>query len=125
MIEQFRHGSNTVELEIPGGIIDARDASPRGGGRPRIARGNGLRRRAAANHRLDLSEPGHHEQHLLHRAYVKNCRLQHPVEWDHGEDMVTRLVPVADIPKLVAGGQIRHSLVVVALYHFELLRQKG
>jgi len=28
MIEQYRHGSNTVELEIPGGLIDAEDASP-------------------------------------------------------------------------------------------------
>src|SRR5258705_2443088 len=28
MIEQYRHGSNTVELEIPGGMMDAPDASP-------------------------------------------------------------------------------------------------
>ena len=28
MIEQFRHGSNTVELEIPGGTMDVVDASP-------------------------------------------------------------------------------------------------
>src|SRR6059036_3910393 len=28
MVEQFRHGSNTVELEIPGGIMDLGDPSP-------------------------------------------------------------------------------------------------
>ena len=28
MIEQYRHGSGTVELEIPGGMIDAGDNSP-------------------------------------------------------------------------------------------------
>ena len=39
------------------------------------------------------------------------------------EDLLTRLVPIADIPKLVAAGQIMHSLVVVALYHFELWRR--
>jgi hypothetical protein len=33
---------------------------------------------------------------------------------------VTRLVPVAEAPKLVADGTIGHSLVVVALYHFDL-----
>src|SRR5437763_15586020 len=27
MIEQFRHGSNTVELEIPGGTMDVTDGS--------------------------------------------------------------------------------------------------
>ncbi len=28
MIEQYRHGTNTIELEIPGGMIDAQDDSP-------------------------------------------------------------------------------------------------
>src|SRR5208282_1171528 len=28
MIEQFRHGSDTVELEIPGGMMDAGETNP-------------------------------------------------------------------------------------------------
>ncbi|MDA7915729.1 NUDIX hydrolase, partial [Verrucomicrobia bacterium] len=28
MVEQFRHGSETVELEIPGGVMDAEDTDP-------------------------------------------------------------------------------------------------
>jgi hypothetical protein len=51
---------------------------------------------------------------------VEDCRLTHPLQWDHSEDLVTRLVPIAEVPRLVASGAIRHSLVVVALYHFEL-----
>jgi hypothetical protein len=39
---------------------------------------------------------------------------------DSGEDLATRLVPVAEVPKLVAEEKIQHSLVVVALYHFDL-----
>ena len=31
---------------------------------------------------------------------------------------MTQLVPVAEIPKMVADGKIKHSLVVVALYYF-------
>jgi hypothetical protein len=42
------------------------------------------------------------------------------VQFDYGEDLVTRLVPVAEVPKLVADEKIGHSLVVVALYHFDL-----
>src|SRR3954451_15104544 len=30
MVEQYRHGSDTVELEIPGGMMDSTDASPEG-----------------------------------------------------------------------------------------------
>ena len=55
-----------------------------------------------------------------HTVLVRNCVLRHPVEFDPGEDIITRLVPVAEIPGLVASGKIRHSLVVVALYYFEL-----
>jgi hypothetical protein len=32
----------------------------------------------------------------------------------------TRLVPLADVPKLIADEKISHPLVVVALYHFDL-----
>src|SRR3982751_5640401 len=28
MVEQYRHGSESIELEIPGGMADAGDASP-------------------------------------------------------------------------------------------------
>lgn len=123
MIEQYRHGSDTVELEIPGGMIDAKDASP-----------------VAAGVRELREETGYEGENprIIGRIYpnpaimsntcftllVENCQVKHPVEWDHGEDLLTRLVPVAEIPKLVAAGKIRHSLVAVALYHFEL-RQRG
>ena len=66
MVEQYRHGSNTVELEIPGGMIDRRVAG--GGRRARTARGNRLRGRAGRACSARFPEPGHHEQHLLHGA---------------------------------------------------------
>jgi len=54
---------------------------------------------------------------------IENCRPKHDVEFDHGEDLATQLMPVAEIPQLVADEKIGHSLVVVALYHFELWRR--
>ena len=51
---------------------------------------------------------------------VEDCELKHPVEFDSGEDILTRLVPLEDVPKLVAQGRIAHSLVVVALHHLDL-----
>jgi hypothetical protein len=39
--------------------------------------------------------------------------------------MCVHLVPVADIPGLMRSGKIRHSLVAVALFHFQLWRQAG
>jgi hypothetical protein len=37
---------------------------------------------------------------------MENCHLHHGVEFDSGEDIITKLVPVAEIPKLVADEKI-------------------
>ena len=54
---------------------------------------------------------------------VENCRRRHRVQLDQGEDLITRRVPIADLPRLVAAGRIRHSLVVAALHYFDLWRR--
>ena len=55
---------------------------------------------------------------------VDKCHLRHETNFDHGEDIIVKLVNIADVPELVATGKIRHSLVVVALFHFELWQQR-
>lgn len=123
MVEQYRHGTNAVELEVPGGVMDATDASPLetavrelreetgyAGGVPRLLGG------IAANPAI-LSN-------TCHTVLVPGCAPGQGVQFDPGEDLVTRLVPLADVPGLIAAGRIRHSLVVVAWYHYELTRRK-
>lgn len=119
MIEQYRHGSDTVELEIPGGMIDARDASAVAAGMRELREETGYE---GENPRIigQIYPNPAIMSNTCFTLLVENCRLKHPVEWDHGEDLVTRLMPVAEIPQLVGTGKIRHSLVAVALYHFEL-----
>ncbi len=57
---------------------------------------------------------------VCYTVLLENCQRRHAVEFDHGEDLDTRLVPVTEISSLVTSGKILHSLVVVALYYFEL-----
>ena len=56
---------------------------------------------------------------------VENCTCCHEPELDHGEDLITRLVPLSEISQLIAAGEIKHSLVVAALYHFQLKQSGG
>jgi 8-oxo-dGTP pyrophosphatase MutT (NUDIX family) len=119
MVEQYRHGSNTVELEIPGGMIDAADASPVAAGVRELREETGYEGGQACVLGQTLPNPAI-MSNICHTVLVENCRCVHPVQFDHGEDILTRLVAVADIPTLVADGKIGHSLVVVALFHFDL-----
>jgi 8-oxo-dGTP pyrophosphatase MutT (NUDIX family) len=119
MVEQYRHGSNTVELEIPGGMMDANESDPVATAVRELREETGYE---GENARL-LGRIHANLAILSNQTYtvlIENCHLHHGVEFDSGEDIITKLVPVAEIPKLVADEKIGHSLVVVALYHFEL-----
>lgn len=122
MVEQFRYGSETVELEIPGGIIDPGDVNPVEAGLRELREETGYEGRDA---RL-LAQVWSNPAIMNNRTYtvlVEHCECRHPTEFDSGEELVTRLVPVADISQLLASGKIQHPLVQVALSQYELFRQ--
>jgi len=122
MVEQYRHGSNTVELEIPGGMMDPGETDPVATGARELREETGYE----GDHARLLGRIHANPAILSNTCYtviVENCRLKHALELDHAEDLVVRLVPLADVPKLVADEKIGHSLVVVALYHFDLWRR--
>jgi ADP-ribose pyrophosphatase len=121
MVEQFRHGSGTVELEIPGGVMDRADASPVATGVRELAEETGYEGEKARIIGEVWSNPAI-MNNITHTVLVENCHLRGQTQFDHGEDIVTRLVPVADMPALVRAGKVRHSLVVAALHHFDLWR---
>jgi 8-oxo-dGTP pyrophosphatase MutT (NUDIX family) len=122
LIEQFRHGSNTVELEIPGGIVDAADVSPEAAGCRELAEETGYEGEQPLIVGQVFPNPAIMSNHC-HTVLVRNCRPARPVQFDQGEDLITRLVPMEQVAEWVASGRIRHALVVAALYQFELWRK--
>ena len=122
MVEQYRHGTNTVELEIPGGMMDAHDASPEAAAMRELREETGYAGEKARIIGQVYPNPAI-MSNTCFTVMVENCRCEHPVEFDHGEDLLTRLVPEQDVTPLLASGKIRHSLVAVALFHFDLLRR--
>ena len=124
MVEQYRHGSNTVELEIPGGMMDGSDASPVESGERELREETGYEGEDAQIIGQVYANPAI-MSNVCFTVLVRNCRLRHPTVFDRGEDLITRLVPVSGLSDLVATGRIRHSLVAVALYHFHLWQERG
>jgi 8-oxo-dGTP pyrophosphatase MutT (NUDIX family) len=119
MIEQYRHGSDTVELEIPGGVMDAQETSPVATAARELREETGFEGENARILGQVFANPAI-MSNTCYTVLIENCRGVHPVQFDQGEDLVTQLVPVADVPGLVGAGRINHSLVVVALYYFDL-----
>jgi 8-oxo-dGTP pyrophosphatase MutT (NUDIX family) len=124
MIEQYRHGSNTVELEIPGGMMDADDSSPLEAGLRELREETGYEGSRAEVIGQIFANPAI-MSNICYTVLVQDCELKHAIELDGGEDLATLLVEPKDIPDLMRSGRIGHSLVAVALYHFELWRQSG
>lgn len=122
-VEQYRHGTDTVELEIPGGVMDAADASPEMTGARELREETGY-----AGDKAQVIGRIHPNPAIMsnvcHTVLIENSELRHPTRFDHTEDLITHLVPLGEVRSLVAAGKVSHSLVVVALYHFELWRAR-
>ncbi len=120
MVEQYRQGSETVELEIPGGLVDEGE-SPLDSGLRELREETGHEGENARIIGSLFANPAI-MNNQVHTVLVENCVQKHELAWDEGEDILVRLVPVADIPGLIGTGKIRHSIIVAALQLFALER---
>jgi 8-oxo-dGTP pyrophosphatase MutT (NUDIX family) len=122
MVEQFRHGSETVELEIPGGVMDAHETDPLVTAIRELREETGYEGRHARLLGSIRPNPAIMSNHC-YTVLIEDCRLAHPVQFDHGEDIATRLLPADEAIRLAAAGKVQHSLVVVGLFYFDQWRR--
>jgi 8-oxo-dGTP pyrophosphatase MutT (NUDIX family) len=121
MVEQYRHGSDTIELELAGGMIDPKDSSPLEAGLRELREETGYEGAQAEVIGQIYANPAI-MNNICYTVLVRNCELKHLPNLDQGEDLAVTLVDVSDIPNLIQRGRIGHSLVVVGLYYFDLWR---
>lgn len=119
LVEQYRHGSEAVELEVPGGVMDAADTSPVETAVRELREETGFEGRCARVIGRVTPNPAI-QNNFAYTVLIEDCVRRHAVEFDHTEDVATRLEKLDALPALVATGQIRHALVVVAFYHLQL-----
>mgnify|MGYP003967503941 CR=1 FL=1 len=116
MIEQYRAGTDSITLELPGGVIDAEDTNP-----------------VAAGIRELNEETGYHSESIkllgsvhpnpamqnnrCHFVLATDCVDKGIYSPDAVEDIAVKLVPLKEVPALLKDGTISHSLVHCAFQH--------
>ena len=121
LVRQWRHGTRSVTLEIPGGLIDPEDESPAIAAARELREETGYEAARLVYLGTVLPNPAI-QSTVCHTFLAEDVRRVGAQNLDHGEDIVVETVPLARIPALMAEGEIRHALVVAAFAHLERYR---
>lgn len=121
MIHQYRHGTEEVTLEVPGGMVDGEE---------------GPANSAARELREETGYEGDTVVHLgtcapnpaflnnrCHSYLATNVRPVSEVQLDGSEDIAFVEIPLDEIPELIRSGRITHSLTITAFFYFERYRE--
>ncbi|MEQ1762334.1 MAG: NUDIX hydrolase [Pyrinomonadaceae bacterium] len=124
LIEQFRHGSGSMILEVPGGMADHGEDPLASASRELIEETGYTPGRMIA---IGRSFPNPAIQNnTIHHFLALDCQKTAEVAFDDHESILTRLVPLSELENLVHNGEITHSLAITAIYYAQpYLRNEG
>jgi ADP-ribose pyrophosphatase len=118
LIEQFRHGTEEIILEIPGGMIDE-DETPETAARRELLEETGYASDEFVYLGASHPNPAIQNNRLYHFAAF-GCEKIQATAFDEHESVVTKLVSKTEIPQLIEDEKITHSLVLAAFYKLNL-----
>lgn len=114
LVRQFRHGSGRVGLEIPGGLIDAHETDPAAAAARELREETGY----AAERIVPIGVMNPNPSMMTNRCHAflaSGCRLVGELAMDPGEDIEVVTVPLADLDRMVARGDIEHAIVLATI----------
>ena len=118
MVKQFRHGSRSVTLEIPGGIIEPGESPALAAARETLEEtgyaGSPPERMGSVNPNPAVFG------NRCHTFLIRDVEVVSEIANSPTEETMVELIPVARIPQLLREGTIDHALVVAALHYWLL-----
>ncbi|UCH21293.1 MAG: NUDIX hydrolase [Deltaproteobacteria bacterium] len=121
MIRQYRHGTEQVCLELPGGLVDPEDTSPVVSAQRELLEETGYQ--ASKFHLTGecFPQPAILTNKCYFFAAEKAEQVQKPI-LDAGEDIDIIKVSVKSIPALIEKKEIDHGMVLLAFFYFWLMQ---
>ena len=123
MVRQYRHGNEEICLELPGGLVDARDRSPEEAARRELIEETGFR----ADQLIKLGECFPQPAILSNRCYFYlaiDVEIIGEPDLDAGEDIEIVMVPPEHVLERLENGSITNGMVQLAISFYHL-RQGG
>jgi 8-oxo-dGTP pyrophosphatase MutT (NUDIX family) len=119
LVQQFRFGTNTMEWELPGGLIEE-DESPEQAVAREIMEETGLICRDISPIGRIPSNPVFMDHYVYHFAAYTHTQTQTIPRQDDGEWIRMRWFSVKEVFQLVKEGQVRHPHTLSALFYVSL-----
>jgi ADP-ribose pyrophosphatase YjhB (NUDIX family) len=119
---QYRHGTDTIALEMPGGVVDLWEA-PMEGARRELREETGYAIEQLET--LMVVHPNPAIQGNTHHTFLGwGAQLAGAPKFDPGEECEVALIPIGDLEALVDEGHVTHVLCVSAIERFLRMRSK-
>ncbi len=121
-IQQFRHGTGTICLEVPGGMVDPHENAPIEAARREMLEETGF----AADELIHLGTVEPNPAFLTNRCHTylgRNAVYVQPPEFDGAEDIAMLEVPLSQVHDLILAGKITHSLTICAFFFLNRWRE--
>ncbi|MGD8467220.1 MAG: NUDIX hydrolase [Desulfobacterales bacterium] len=121
MVRQYRHGTEQVCLELPGGLVDPDDTSPELSAQRELLEETGYK---ASSIRL-LGECYPQPAILSNRCFfylAENVVKSQTQNLDAGEDIEIIAMPLEEFQARIESKEIDHGMVLLAFFFFRIRR---